>query len=199
MSIFNITALYSRVFGYVAPPYPAIGDLGDQLTPGSPRGLVQSIGDQYGLGSAKNRLGEVQIMPLTLEGISVSFTFPLPPMVSVSCRHKIIRRYPNKPIEDGSIKERWSGGDYRIQIKGIFLNQDTETYPNEEVGLIKQIFESRTTLAISKKDTNMLTAIGIDTIVIERLQLPHTPGLHGQAYVIDAYSDHAFDLIVSEN
>jgi len=189
---FELQELYTAVFGYVAKPFPALGDVSDQLTPSNPFGAVDGLVDQY----KKNMLGIEMLMPLEI-GIPGEELFLLTtePMISLKLKKRLIRRFPNRSDKNGSIKESWSSDDYQISIKGLVLNYTDDSYPEQEVRKLRKYCEYNNSLSV--KNT-MLTMFGIDRISIDDFDIPFTSGIKNQAYEIRAYSDKLFDGLLIE-
>ena len=84
---FDARELYQQNFGYVGLPFPAAGDIGEQIKPSNPFGVVEGVADQY----KKNLLGIPMVMPLEL-GMPGEDLFQLTtePMISLSLKKKLI-------------------------------------------------------------------------------------------------------------
>jgi hypothetical protein len=139
------------------------------------------------------------IVPLTLrldtEAEGTGFKLPLDPIISLSCKNIIKRRYVAKSGKNsnrGSIKETWSTDDYDIQISGVFINEDA--------ALLEQNLRSLRTYCESGESIHvtcglLLDVYNIKRIVIESFDFPHTPGVENQAFTIKAYSDETYQLL----
>lgn len=114
------------------------------------------------------------VMPLRLkrstDGILNWFTFPLEPLVSISGKNEIIRRTPAKGKGTGTVKERWSQGDYEISIQGIFIAAENE-YPKESVQQLRNLFDTASHLDV---EHDILLLFGITRLAIESVSFPHT-------------------------
>jgi hypothetical protein len=132
------------------------------------------------------------ICPLTLQYTGmIDFTFPLDPVISMSSKNIIIRRYVNKSGIRGSIKERWSQDDWEISISGVICEEDA-------CALELIILRLREFCSIPNSvgvACSVFNDAGITQISIESLELPFTAGPENQAFVIKAYSDDAYTLL----
>ena len=211
---FDLNELFIKVFGYVAPPFPLIGDFGSQLSFVSRLKAGQGVADISdsdsqvpfdSLGDLNAQVvdmrkgldGRVMHMPLTLTiPNSTSLIFPTEPMVSLKGSNRIIRRYPNRSESGGSIKERWSSDDYKITIKGIFIDTENDQYPSADIRVLRELCEYKGTLEVTENP--LMGIFGIDHLVIKNYSIPFTPGLHAQAYQLSAWSDVLFDALLEE-
>jgi hypothetical protein len=124
------------------------------------------------------------------------WTFPLDPVVSISCKNIIVRRRVLKVNASsnrrGTIKEVWSQDDYEINIAGVLMNDENEL-PETDLRRLRRYCEARKPLLVESK---LFTIFDIERIVIEDYSLPFTKGIENQMYNIKAYSDDEFDLLV---
>lgn len=189
---FDIQRLYLQAFGYVAPPFPNSDNFVQDALPSSPLGALNAINDQF----KKTLNGTDMLMPLTVKIPNGSeWLFPLEPMISLKGGQKIIRRYPNRSKNGGSIKERWSSDDYKISIKGILLDVKNERYPEDQVNQLKKFCEYKGSIEVTN---TMFRIFGIERIVITDFDIPFTSGATTQSYTINAYSDKLFDSLLTE-
>jgi hypothetical protein len=138
------------------------------------------------------------IVPLTLrldsEAEGTGFKLPLDPIISVSCKNIIKRRYVAKSSVQnrGSIKETWSIDDYEIQISGVFINEDLNLL-EQNLRKLRAYCESGESIHITCG--LLLDVYNIKRIVIESFDFPHTPGVENQAFTIKALSDETYQLL----
>ena len=136
------------------------------------------------------------VMPLRLkrptDGVTEWFTFPLEPLVSVSGRNEIVRRTVAKGRHAGTVKERWSQGDYEISIQGVFIAAGNR-YPAEAMRRLRDLFDTADHLDVEHE---LLLLFGITRLVIESVGFPHTKGLQNQNFEIKAYSDFPVSLFI---
>ena len=188
---FDLNAIYERIYGYVAPVFPASTNL-SQLLPSSPMGTINALVEQY----KKTLIGTEMLMPLSI-GVPNSpiWEVPTEPMVSIKGGHKIIRRFPNRSTKGGSIKERWSSDDYKITIKGFLIEFSKDKYPEPYVKRLREICQHKEAI---KVENTLFRIFGIERIVIESYDIPFTQGLPIQGYTINAYSDELFNSLLTE-
>lgn len=91
---------------------------------------------------------------------------------------------------NGTIKELVNTQDYKINIKGVFVNSTNE-YPTYKLEELKKLFEKQTNLKI---ENEICQTFGIDYIVIESLNIPNTGKTNLLAYEISALSDFDYTL-----
>ena len=83
--------------------------------------------------------------------------------MSISGKNEIIRRTPAKGKGTGTVKERWSQGDYEISIQGIFIAAENE-YPKESVQQLRNLFDTASHLDV---EHDILLLFGITRLAIE--------------------------------
>ena len=186
MAEFDINDLLYKSFGYVAPPFPTLGNVENQIS------IIPDVAEIF----QKKFNGREMIMPLTLVADGTTFEFPTEPMMTISGANKIIRRYPNRGESGGSIKERWSSDDYTVTIRGVLIDTENNKYPKNDILKIRKICEYKSHIAV--RDNPLLQIFGVGNIAIGSYQFPFTPGVHAQAYEIKAYSDVLFDSLLEE-
>jgi hypothetical protein len=180
----NLALQITNALGYNVPP-PFLFS----------KSIVKYSSDQIALSDVNNYSF---IVPLTLrldsEAEGSGFKLPLDPIISVSCKNIIKRRYVAKAnaLNRGSIKETWSTDDYEIQISGVFINED--------LSLLEQNLRKLRTYCESGESIHvtcglLLDVYNIKRIVIESFDFPHTPGVENQAFTIKALSDETYQLL----
>lgn len=133
-------------------------------------------------------------VPVTLivEG-SGELKLPVDPVINVTGRTIITRRYVSKSTAGGSIKERWSQDDWTISISGLLTDDDDHTcqyYVNE---LRKLIEAGRSGMTLQCEYINDM---GIKRIAIEDYDFPFTKGMENQNFVLKGYSDAVYELLI---
>lgn len=132
------------------------------------------------------------IVPLTFKATGLDdFKFPLDPIISLSSKNIIIRRYVNKSGIRGSIKERWSQDDWEISISGVVISANGK-YPEATVEAISKFCDIAESVDV---ECILLNKMNIHQISIESLEFPFTKGIENQAFVIKAYSDDIYPLL----
>lgn len=155
-------------------------------------------GQEWQVMVRQNALGYPMAMPLEIQvpGKNKMWTFPWEPVITVKGKNVITRRRVAKSEKRGTIKEYWTQDDYEINIQGMMMNYFQEqSYPTDDVDILRQICEARQSLRVN---CELLELFGIQQIVIEDFDLPFTKGENVQGYVIKAYSDDLFDLLIDE-
>lgn len=143
-----------------------------------------------------NALGVPMVLPLILAPASSpsdEYLLPYEPMITVSGKNIIAKRYVSKGRIRGSIKERWTQDDYDIKVEGILISRHG-VYPSEEVSRLRQLCEAGQLIATSP----LLELLGISRIVIESWELPHTSGEANQNYRLRCLSDDIYKLLLSK-
>lgn len=201
---FSIVDLYTKVFGYKGLPFPA-GDLSLNL---DPRGKIDALisgtkfSDQSGAIEPFELQGDFNpnafngarlFMPVKLNG----FQLQNEPLVEIRGK-KIIKKTEltgehreGVTNKRGSVKELINIGDYKITIRGIVINEESEEYPEAAMRQIRKIIEERKSISIECQLTNIFN---ISLIAIEDSNFPAVPGMqHAQGYEIVGYSDEDFE------
>lgn len=122
------------------------------------------------------------------------FTFPMEPLVSISCKNVITRRNVAKSEGNGTIKERWGQDDYDVRIQGVITGFNENEYPTKYIKKIKGLFDDKRAIEV---DQDVLLILGIKHLAIESINFPHTKGMNNQNFDIKAYSDKPVDLLIS--
>lgn len=210
MAEFRLIDLYRTVFGYVAPPYPLAGipdprnllpikelprldDIGITATIAtSPvRGSVPDVG---GLGN------EIR-MPISV-GIPGEPLFKLPnePIVSFRARKDFKITNLSRTRELGgkrfTVKEETRIEDYRISIKGIAYNEDTDDYPEADIRQIRRIVEHPGSIVV---EGYLFGVLNISQLSVFDFSFPRNDQapFRLQAYEIEALSDDNFELEIN--
>jgi len=127
------------------------------------------------------------------------WTLPFDPVVSVSGKNIIVRRNVLKQNNSdntrrGSIKEAWSQDDYEVNIAGVLMGKDGE-FPSEDLLRLRNYCEARKVIDV---ESDLFCLFNINRLAIESFELPYTKGNANQMYVIKAYSDDNFELLIKE-
>lgn len=125
-----------------------------------------------------------------------AFKLPIDPIMSLSSKNIITRRFVKKSDKGGSIKEHWSQDDYSITIAGTLgsdENHDVWYY----LGEMRRLCEG------GKRGIDVICPVlnsvfGIMRIVIEDYDFPFTKGEENQAFTLKAYSDNTYNLLTEE-
>lgn len=195
---FALENIALRIIGGKIPPYWLFRDAGIREVDDSDYDAIKQMSDEELTDLIRtNALGIPMTLPLEMrieEEGAKTWLFPLEPMITISGKNIITKRYVNKGRIRGSIKERWAQDDYGIAIEGVFVSQDG-TYPEREVGQFRRICEAGQVAVLSP----LLEIFGISHIVIERWELPFTSGVGNQNYSIKAVSDFDAKLLLGRD
>ncbi len=202
MNRFILENLALRTIGGVMPPYwlfnhSAVSQVDesqfDQIRQMSDEELKETI--------VSNALGIPMSMPLQMKLVTSAdsaefWTLPLEPLVSISGKNIIIKRYVNKSAVRGSIKERWTQDDYSINIQGALINlNNPDAYPDADVRELRSFCEASSVYVASP----LLEIFGITRMVIEDYEFPHTSGISNQNYIIRAVSDDMEQIFLRDD
>ena len=158
-------------------------------------GVVDSEVSSYG---SNVNLSQDYLSLTTSDG---EYVFPIDPIMAISGKNVITRRYVAKMkmqqgndtvLRGGSVKESWSQDDYDITISGVLIGDDAEDL-REQVQGLRAVLEAGETLKVTNELLNM--GYGITHLVVESFQMPHTKGLQNQAYTIKCYSDSSINIL----
>lgn len=144
-----------------------------------------------------NALGIPMALPLSFrldKAGAEDWLFPYEPMISITGKNIITKRYVSKGRIRGSIKERWTQDDYDIRIEGILMTQDG-TYPEADVARLRAFCEASQVIATSP----LLEIFGISRLVIEQWEIPFTAGQANQNYSLSCVSDDIYKLLLSRS
>jgi len=185
----NIALEYQNALGFAMPPFIPFRDTV----------IVRGSDDVEASAELTNRIqsGFVEntnwVVPLSfqIDGLT-DFDFPVDPIISLSSKNIITRRYVNKSTKRGSIKEHWSQDDWEITITGIIIEPDTDFMENILLDLRKYLNSSK---SISVK-CPVFNQMDILRISIETYEFPFTKGVENQAFIIKAFSDEDYDLLI---
>ena len=145
-----------------------------------------------------------QFFPFTFIDGKNRYTLPYEPMISISSANNIVERTVAKAGSDaqyeGTVKERWSRGDWEIKITGVLIGSIltgdvSQCFPKSDFEKLRDILQLRKNWKIN---CSPLELLGINSIVIYDMNFPFTKGENVQAYEITAKSDFDFNLLLEE-
>lgn len=129
---------------------------------------------------------------LSTEAETGGFLLPVDPLVSVSQKNIIARRYVAKSERRGSIKERWSMDDYEITISGVLMTDADNTLAHY-IQQLRHYCEAKESVVVV---CDMLNSVyDVTRVSIESCDYPFTKGEENQMFTIKAYSDDLYDLL----
>lgn len=139
-----------------------------------------------------NAKGVPMVFPLyfAVEG-GPWWLLPYEPQVTIQGSNVLVKKQVSKGAVRGTIKERWSQGDYRISISGILMGEGNK-YPDDDVKQLRSFCEAGKVLVKSPQ----MELFSINQIVVEDWALPFTAGQANQAYTITAVSDDIYKLLL---
>ena len=146
-----------------------------------------------------------QFFPFTfIDENGQKFLLPYEPMLNISSANNIVERTVAKAGNDikyqGTVKERWSRGDYEIKITGVLIGSIltgdvSQCFPKSDFEKLRDILESRKSWGI---ECEPLQLLGISKIVVYDMNFPFTKGENVQAYEISVKSDFDYNLLLEE-
>lgn len=142
---------------------------------------------------AEDALRVPHLCSLTLcaPGTSNYWECPIDPVITISCKNKIVQRdvlkvHQKDKERRGSVKELWSQGDYEINISGVLISKDDNKLPEDDLKKLRALCEYRGALEVTSP---LFTIFNITKICIEDYSFPFTKGVANQMYSIKAVSD----------
>jgi len=184
----NIALIAQNALGFALPPFIPFRDT-VRVKKSQSVEASEELKSKLSLGFVENTNWQVPLM-FQLAG-QIDFDFPVDPIISLSSKNIITRRYVNKSGMRGTIKERWSQDDWDITISGVIIEPDADAMKNILLELRKYC-ESPKSVDVK---CMVLSATDITKISIESLDLPFTKGVENQTFVIKAYSDNEYTLL----
>ena len=146
-----------------------------------------------------------QFFPFTfIDEKGQKYLLPYEPMLSITSANNIVERTVAKAGSDaqyeGTVKERWSRGDWEIKITGVLIGSIltgdvSQCFPKSDFEKLRDILQLRKNWKIN---CSPLELLGIHSIVIYDMNFPFTKGENVQAYEITAKSDFDFNLLLEE-
>jgi hypothetical protein len=196
---FILENIYSRTLGGVFPPYLLINGVNPVAQPDASDLRLTDLTDEELTEVIKsNALGIQMTMPLQVKRIdepdSAYWTLPIEPMISIHGHNVIVKRDVSKGKKRGSIKERWTQGDYEINIEGLLMNLTASNkYPEADIRKLRGYCESASLSVLCP----LFEIYSISRIVIDDFDFPFTSGPANQAYKIKGYSDDVYKLLLT--
>ena len=139
-----------------------------------------------------NAIGVPMVLPLYFKEEGGDWwLLPFEPQVTLQGSNVITKKQVSKGAVRGTVKERWSQGDYQVNIAGILIGTDGK-YPEDDVKRLRAFLEVGKILVKSP----LLELFSINQIVVESWSIPFTAGQANQAYTISALSDDIYKLLL---
>lgn len=141
---------------------------------------------------ATNAKGVPMVFPLYFsEEGGQWWLLPYEPQVTIQGTNVLVKKQVQKGAVRGTIKERWTQGDYTLTISGILMGEGGK-YPEDDVKKLRSFCEAGKILVKSPQ----MELFSINQIVVEDWSIPFTAGQANQAYTINAVSDDIYKLLV---
>ena len=189
----NLALKITNALGYNLPP-PFL--FGKSVVVDPELGALDYNKEEFDAKYGKNFESTLFMVPVKLrlgrESRDGGFQLPLDPLISISGKNIIRRRYVAKSKMRGSIKETWSQDDYEITIAGLLQNED-QGYLNDDIFMLREYLEAAESVHIICDLLN--NVFEITRIAIESYDFPFTKGIENQAFTIKAYSDDNYQLL----
>ncbi len=181
---YDIQELYRLFFGYTGLPFPGA------LNKYEPN-YASAAFDKININKIENHryqrnniLGKPYFMPVQIG----SEWLPNDPMMSVMMQKRII----STPVtgRTGTVKELIGTDDYRIRIRGVAVNQNSDDFPENDINKLIRLAKKDFALEIKSLITELFD---IKNIVIESLNLPENQNCQNvQPYELSLLSDDDF-------
>lgn len=206
--ITNLEDLYQRTFG--SKPYQ-VGTIPGPLDSKEPKSIYKinsSTNGGYGTDKLTTDTQGVEIwLPVWLEdlpgevGDNGKLFLPYS-VVRITGNNTII----STPLAEriGSVKEQYNTDDYKITIKGFFIDKEQRLWPESDLVALKKLHEIGRAFKITNAITDIylthssLPAIEQKRVVIRSFDLPEVQGgrKHVRPFVMQLESDCVFTLEV---
>jgi hypothetical protein len=97
---------------------------------------------------------------------------------------------------DGTVKEYISDGDYSIEVQGVLVSPNGNTYPEEDVNKLTQILRAKEPIRIISE---FLDYFGVSDVVVTDYSFPQVQGFRNQqTFTISMLSDTPIELSTNE-
>jgi hypothetical protein len=192
---FDLEKLYQQVFG--GKPYQVPPEI--KKNPKEEPGVIQRTRRQSYVLLEKYLNREIwlptRLAELNIENYKRS-EFYLPYCaVKISGKKTIVKT----PLAErqGSVKELYSIDDYSISLKGFFIDNKNRLFPEDDLDVLRQVFELKHAFAIDNALINIMLGREVK-VVMESFDLPEVEGgrKHVRPYNIQLESDSVFTLEV---
>ena len=187
---YNLSELYSQVFGLKALPYPLlVAENGFGKNPFSAsraREVVNAI-----LGNKQSGYSGQVMNALKINGILL----PNEPMIDLGLTKNIV--VTEMVNNAGTVKESMGLNDWSITIRGIIIGEDEDVFPEREIKELRSIVENEGAVSV---ESEYLQLFDIFYLAVQSFTLPPMEGaMHIQPYEIKVISDKIIELIIRED
>ena len=206
MQVFDLNDVYKGLFGYVAPPFPAV--LIQEKTfpvPAFP-GVASAIPasnegrSEINFQTLVSDSGVKLRLPVMLRPAFKKYTsddegwvqLPNEPIMSLRTNKNIVITTVNRGKRKGDVIEEINLGGWQIGLEGIIYNDEGD-YPESEVSQLRQLLEEPGSLEIK---CLLAKVFGIKYVVIKQAQFDRREGqvVNLVTYSLGLQSDEDFDL-----
>ena len=120
------------------------------------------------------------------------------PLISIKNQKKIVETELTE--RRGTVKEIINMNDYQITVRGVIVNMDGNQFPENDVILLRTLYEQNVPLSIKCPLTDIFLLrpdrSGSDKVVIKSLDFPELPGVKNvRQYTLEMVSDEPFNLV----
>ena len=135
----------------------------------------------------RDALGRPLIMPVVLDNVLFEAV-----RININLRKHIVKT----PVSgrSGTVKELIGTEDYQITLQGKLYNNEGN-YPEEQVEILKGLFDKNEALKIGNPLTDILE---IDSVIIESLEFPTSDKTDVQPFSLRLVSENEFEAILEE-
>ena len=191
---FEIEQVYNHLFGYRGMPFP----YGENSLEND---IIESRVDSFK--SLKNifkksKIGVDFFMPMKFyyeednDPILKIYQLPNEPTFSLGVQKNIVQTAIAGNNIEGTVKELISTSDWNIEIKGVVINENENTYPFKDIEEINKICLLDKPIIV---ENELMMSLGIENIVIKKLEFVEMVGVqNAQGYKISAVSDGDIEL-----
>ena len=185
---FTIPELYNKFFGHVKLPIP-VWETERNVEKRPKEGFEGQVFEEP-VSEIISSLGTPIHYPLTIDG----YRFPNEPLIDISGSNSIVKTDISGYA--GTVKEDMGANDYQITIRGLAINEEENSYPEEIVSRINEICTTRGSHEVLSP---VFTVFNISLITIERFVFRSQEGFQNvQPYEIVCSSDRSVELVLSE-
>lgn len=122
----------------------------------------------------------------------VEYTLPDATVVEPSQAKHIVTTLLTKV--EGTVKEHINIGDWHLEFKGLIINYESMTFPQNQIVEMRKFFRVNDTLKVVSK---ILNDYGIYEVVLTNIRFPEMAGYpNAQPFIISALSDRPIKLIL---
>jgi len=176
---FNVQKIFKDTWGY----NPAVFDVNAQNIIRQPQ-QSSKMANYFG----RDLSGRSYFMPVKLGQVDLPN-----PVIKVTNKKTIVETALVGRI--GTVKELIGQEDYKINIKGIIIMEDS-TYPEDMIATIHELYSRNTSLTISSALTNIFLTDN-NSVVITDISWPEIAGVQNvKTYEMNLLSDRPFELIL---